>query len=187
MSEEIRSSVGQNTGVGKAKVGPRARLTLLIVAGCLFIGVVAGGVYFVLRNMDKTSKTETVVLSKTETIAKAQKLTTEGKYPEAKTLLEGAIKRTKIPGDITEYEMAIYTLAMQAKVYGDAQLYAIKLDKANPTSGSAHDVAYAATLNGDKETAKKYLQTAIDKLDKTKPQSGIILHNYEYELKELQR
>lgn len=114
----------------------------------------------------------------------ADYLAHNGNYDRAQQVLAEQISKT----NNTKDQAAIYahqaSIALDAHDYGQANVYAGEAEVTAPSSNTAALVANVAMQGGDRVTAAKYYQLAINRLDKNSPTYGYILRQYQNALKE---
>jgi tetratricopeptide (TPR) repeat protein len=161
--------VGDGRRSGHLMAGLNVRILLLILVCALVLAGAAGVTYVMLVPHDAKTPVRTNNNSELSARGQADKLSYEGDEPAAQKVLDVAAKAATTK----EAKASIYiqqaVLAMNAKKYDDAMKYARLADTATPTSNTAELMARVAQEEKDVPAAKRYYQTALNRLDKTKP------------------
>jgi tetratricopeptide (TPR) repeat protein len=117
-----------------------------------------------------SSTTDTSATSPVETKAKeADKLAYEGNVDAGVKVLDQAISNTTVDSEKATYYSQKATLLYNDKKLDTAISDAIKAFELEKNSGNAAFVGQIALEKGDKATALKYYQLAIDLIDKESP------------------
>ncbi|HSX36507.1 MAG TPA: tetratricopeptide repeat protein [Patescibacteria group bacterium] len=153
----------------------RKSVVIALVVLLILLGVSAFIVYW----SHKPKNPYHVDLTKLTPSQQAQYLSDAGDYRNAekvwdKELLKAKDTQSKL--DIYAYQAAIAT---KTQHYEDAKKYAEKALELSPNSDIPHvSLAELAQAQGDKVTAKKEWQLAIEHLDKNRPGYNLILRDY---------
>lgn len=170
----------------------RLKLTGLVVVCLLLLAGAIWGSDLVWRDTHHEKESGiakngqlTPKATKEQTAQKADTLAYSGNYAAAKALLDSAVSKAETPTEKVYYQSKAVAIALNAGKMADAYAYAKEEYKTMPTSATAFAVGQGAQINGDYVTAKKYIQMAIDMLDKSKPGANITLNGYQAVLKEV--
>ncbi|MFA5004245.1 MAG: hypothetical protein WC498_03165 [Candidatus Saccharimonadales bacterium] len=166
--------------VGDGKHKPRLHLRIGgLVALSLLILVAAGAATYLV--VGHANKSETI----NNTQPTSEQLAYKGDYSGAQALLDKQRAQAgskQAQADVYAQQIAV---AMNVQKYDQAKTYAQQAEKLAPSPGTAYMIGYIAELSGDKKTAQTYLQLAINRLDKTKPQYELSLRSYQNELQKV--
>lgn len=153
----------ENTvAVGSFTNKTRWRLLVLltgIIAGCL---IMVGGFFFIHSISKNTKKT----ISPAETVStpeKAEFIAEKGQYKEAQSLLDGTLKPSMSSTARAEVYISKANLAANNEKYADAQQFAQKAEDIEHSVRTARLLAHLAELQGNKEKAIAYNQTALSR------------------------
>jgi tetratricopeptide (TPR) repeat protein len=125
---------------------------------------------------------------KLTTEQKYHSLANQGKYGQAEQVLEDELAKAKTKNEKVAVYFQQSAVALQFKKYTDAQNYANKAVKLDPSNSNSYvALAQVAAAQEDKNTARNYWQQAINHLDKSKPQYNLTLRQYKTNIQGLSK
>lgn len=170
-------------GGGKSLINARAKSIGILVIAFILLGLLAvvGSKYFSHKKATNNAQKANHVVAD-----QARSLSESGKYKEAEDYIATQIKVAKSGADKASWYIQASNTAINNKQYNDALTYANKAYEEFPSSETAYAVAQAYEKLNDKDNARKNLQIAIDKLDKSATSYQIKLKQYQQEMAGLQ-
>ncbi len=175
-------SAGIIVGDGKHRRNIHRRLGGLGLACVLIVvALIAGAMYAVHLHSDTVQKNNSETLRFTPK-EQSQKQASLGDYDGAQKVLSEQISKAGSNKAKADIYLEQATLAINTQNYTDAMKYARQDEKVLPTSGSAELIAQVATLQGDKQLTRTYLNMALSRVDKNKAGSNLLVRQYQAEL-----
>lgn len=167
----------------------KAVIGILIIVLVLILGWLAyEGVHHHNQERRKSSNAavDKKLLANLSPSQKAEYLASQGDYAGAEQAWQDQLAKAKT----TQDKLGIYyqqsALAVSFKHYDDAKKYAKEAKKLSPDSPTPYvALAQIAQAQGDKVSAQKYWQEAIDHLDHNDPAYNLKKHDYQSSLDSL--
>lgn len=161
---------------------------LTAIVAILILGVAAGTYYLLHIHKTMPTKDNVVLAQKPKgltPIQYSQQLISKGDYSAGQSLLNDQLRTAATPQAKIDIYSQLAVNALNAKKYNEAKDYAQKADTLFPTAGTAYQLAYIAAKMGDRTTARKYYQVAINRLDKNSDSYDMQLKNYTASLRQV--
>jgi len=159
-------------------------ITSYVIAGVIIVVAVGGYALIHHRNNPKNYITPSG-LKETRNQFSTPQPQTAANVAENQKQYDAALEQVSDPAQQASIYDQKASDALDVNDYTNAMTYAKKAESLAPAPRTAYMIALVAQANGDKTTAKKYLQTAIDRVDKNDPASKFQIQSYQHLLQEL--